>query len=145
MKVFMKFLTGLFSVVLLTGCLGEEYDFAPPSVTFVNSDVELVEANINWTSDENYVKESTDIISLAKDQPQVNVDSGEEDYIQFNNQDFAIEELTISVWQGEEEIQLELKDGQTFNFPSETGEYVVEVNLVSDKGTAQYVGNIAVQ
>lgn len=145
MKLFSKLLTGLLGIVLLTGCIGEEYDFTPPSVTLVHSEMDLVEANIDWKSEEGYTKETANILQLAKEQPQVSVEAGKEDYLEFDHQDFAIKELSISVWQCEEETQLELKDGQSFNFPNETGEFVVEVNLVTDRGTAQYVGNIVLE
>lgn len=53
---------------LLTGCIGEDYDFTPPSVTLFESDIPLIEANIDWSSDKQYKKETKDILLLAKKQ-----------------------------------------------------------------------------
>lgn len=47
MKVFSRYLIGLFSIFLLGGCIGENYDYSPPSVTLSHSEIELAEANIN--------------------------------------------------------------------------------------------------
>lgn len=105
----------------------------------------MVESNIDWTRVDEYLKETEDIMALAKQQPLYLVQASKEDYIQFDSQDFAIKELTVSVWQGENQIPLEMKDERTFNFPSQAGEYVVEVNLVSDNGSAQYVANILIE
>ena len=142
---FVKFFIGVCSVILLSGCIAEEYDYTPPSVTIVYSDIEMIESNIDWTKDEEYKKVTEDILELAKEQPLVSVEAGKEDYLDFDSQDFAIEELTISVWQGKKQMLLALREGKSFNYPSEAGEYVVEVNLISDNGTAQYVANILVE
>jgi len=36
-------------------------------------------------------------------------------------------------------------NGQTFNYPNEKGDHLIEVNFTADFGTAQYVGNILVK
>ena len=142
---FLKCLIGLCSVIILSGCIAEEYDYSPPSVTLGSTGIQMVESNIDWTRVDEYLKETEDIMALAKQQPLYLVQASKEDYIQFDSQDFAIKELTVSVWQGENQIPLEMKDERTFNFPSQAGEYVVEVNLVSDNGSAQYVANILIE
>ena len=132
-------------MIILSGCIAEEYDYSPPSVTLGSTGIQMVESNIDWTRVDEYLKETEDIMALAKQQPLYLVQASKEDYIQFDSQDFAIKELTVSVWQGENQIPLEMKDERTFNFPSQAGEYVVEVNLVSDNGSAQYVANILIE
>lgn len=132
-------------MIILSGCIAEEYDYSPPSVTLGSTGIQMVESNIDWTRVDEYLKETEDIMALAKQQPLYLVQASKEDYIQFDSQDFAIKELTVSVWQGENQIPLEMKDERTFNFPSQAGEYVVVVNLVSDNGSAQYVANILIE
>lgn len=142
---FMKFLIGVWGVILLSGCIAEEYDFSPPTVTLFESKVQMIEANMDWSRVEEHKKETADIIAFAKAQRPVRVKAGKEDFVDFNSQDFSIEKLTISVWKGETKIPLEMKERRRFIFPSEPGEYVIELNLVSSEGTAQYVANILIE
>ncbi|QFF97819.1 hypothetical protein PB01_02755 [Psychrobacillus glaciei] len=144
MKYFTTLFTGLFSIVLLAGCnfIAESYDYSPPSVTFSHSGLKLAEANINWEKDGTVKK--IDSLELAREQKQGAVKAGQEDSIYFGGQDFDILELTVSVWRDDEQIQLDVNYLKEFNFPDEKGEYLIEVNLTSDFGTAQYVGNIVV-
>lgn len=143
MKYFTTLFVGLFSIVLLAGCnfIEEEYDYPPPSVSLFHSEVKLAEANINWGKDGTVRK--ADSLEVAREQ-QVPVKAGLEDFVGLSSQDFEILDLTVSVWKDGEQIQLDVNRLNEFNFPNEKGEYLIEVNLTSDFGTAQYVGNILV-
>lgn len=143
-----KLLVGLIFVFSLTGCFGESYDFNPPSVKLSsNSNIEseeLAEANIVWRGEDNKVKKELnikDISSLAKQQPQMNFIAGEKVDLLFEHTDFASKGLSVSVWQNDKKSDLKVND-ISFNLPKEKGEYVIEVNLQTDRGDAQYVGNI---
>ncbi|MEK3980665.1 hypothetical protein MKY37_16685 [Psychrobacillus sp. FSL K6-2836] len=138
-----KLVACLISIVLLVGCIGENYDYSPPSVTLSYSGVKLAEANINWEKDGTVKK--ADSLELAREQQQITVKAGLEDFVDFDSQDFAILDLTVSVWRDGEQIQLDVNRLKEFNFPDEKGEYLIEVNLTSDFGTAQYIGNILVE
>lgn len=142
MKVLLKIFIGVIIIMFsLIGCIGEEYDFTPPSVTLFNSNILLEEANIDWHSDKEYKKETEDILSLAKKQKQTFIAAGQKEEISLDSEDFAVNKLSVSVWQNDQKIDLELQD-RSFYFPKETGEYVIEVNLHTDSGFVQYVGNI---
>ena len=151
MKYFTKLFTGLFSIVLLTGCnfIGENYDYTPPTVSLTYSDIELKEANINWdtkgdTSGDGTVK-TDDIFELAKEQEQAAVKAGEKDSIQFDNQDFLLENVTVLLWKDGQSTSIEIDEKSLdFNYPSEAGSYVIDVTIDTESGTAQYVGNIFV-
>lgn len=151
MKYFAKLIVGLFSIGLLTGCnfIGENYDYTPPRVSFFHSDIELEEANINWdtkgdTSEDGNLK-TEDIFALAKEQKQVTVKSGSKESINFDSQDFLLEDITVAVWKDGKNTQLEVDEKlQEFNYPTEKGSYVIELSINTDSGTAQYVGNILV-
>ncbi|MEK3990634.1 MULTISPECIES: hypothetical protein [Robertmurraya] len=151
MKRFCIFLFGLFFVVSLTGCIGEEYDFSPPTASLTNpeditQEEKLAEANINWTFDEKYNKETKDILSLAKKQNKMHFNSGQK--VQFSLQDGYFDEknVKISLWQNENKIDLEMDNaGPYFNLPKDKGEFMIVLDLPTDKGTAQYVGNIVIQ
>lgn len=144
MKGLLKLFIGLLFVFSLTGCIGEDYDFTPPTVKLLNSDIQLEEANIDWRTDKHYEKETKDILSLAREQRQMSVYAGQQEDLIFDSEDFAVKELGVSVWQKDKKIELDLKN-RSFYFPKEKGEYVIEVNLLTDSGSAQYVGNVVIQ
>ncbi len=145
MKNFSWLVVGLFFTFLLSGCIGEEYDFTPPIVTLSYSQIQLKEANIDWQSDKQYKKETKDILSLARKQKQVSVNSGQKDYIEFDSQDFKVEEISMWIWREDEKGKLELDKNRNFSFPNEKGEYLIEVDLLTDSGSAEYVGNIVIK
>lgn len=132
---------------ILSGCIAEDYDFTPPSITLLGSSVvdqgELAEANIKWDSDKAYRKETEDISSLAKEQEVIYLSSGEQVQLVLDNQDFLLEDLSAYVMKGDERIDLRVRDYE-FVLPEEQGEFVLVVDLLSDRGSAQYVGNIII-
>lgn len=151
MKHFWKLAAGLWLVMTLTGCIAEEYDFTPPAVTLSNTDsvqsAELKEANVDWRGENNkqIKKETDDLISFAKKQKALTYNAGQKIDLLFDSEDFLVEELSVSLWKNDKEIQLGLNDHRSFSLPEEEGEYVIEVYLRSDKGSAQYAGNVVIQ
>lgn len=132
---------------ILSGCIAEDYDFTPPSIALLGSSVvdqgELAEANIKWDSDKAYRKETEDISSLAKEQEVIYLSSGEQVQLVLDNQDFLLEDLSAYVMKGDERIDLRVSEFE-FVLPEEQGEFVLVVDLLSDRGSAQYVGNIII-
>lgn len=151
MRSFLKLTGGLLLIFLLTGCIGEDYDFTPPTVTLESpttlQPVELVEANLDWRGEngEQLKKETKDIQSFAKEQKQLHFNSGQQVDLRFDSEDFAVETLTVSIWKNAEELTLELNDDRSFYLPKEKGDYVIVVDLHTDLGKAQYTGNIIIQ
>lgn len=101
MKPYDKIVLILF---LLTGCIGEEYDFSPPTVSVyspdgINYQEDLAEANIDWNYDEKYNKETKDIQSLAEKQNKIYFNSGELVVINLEDGDFDPDGISVSVWQ----------------------------------------------
>ena len=151
MNTFFKLIIGLFFVFLLTGCIGEEYDFSPPTVSVftpsgINEQEDLTEANIDWNYDKKYNKETKDIQSLAKKQNIMYFNSGQQVQISLENGDFNPNGISVSVWQKENKINLEYqKNDQSFYLPNEKGEYMIVIDIDADSGNAQYVGNVSIQ
>lgn len=150
-KIF-KFIGSLFFVFLLTGCIGETYDFSPPTIYLFTSDginfqEPLVEANIDWTYDEKYNKETTDIVSLAKKQDVISFNTGELVDIDLEDGDFNPDKISVSLWQNENKTDLEYqRNAQSFYLPNEKGEYVIVIDIkVDNGGSAQYVGNLVIK
>ncbi|WP_170972093.1 hypothetical protein [Bacillus yapensis] len=84
-------------------------------------------------------------IKYPKEQKQVNVNSGQKAELQFEHEDFDVGKLSVSVWKEDGKIKLELSDDRSFNFPEEKGEYVIDVELRTNRGSAQYVGNVVIK
>ncbi|WP_075982051.1 hypothetical protein [Bacillus massilinigeriensis] len=149
MKVFLYLIIGVFVVFSLTGCIGENYDFSPPAINLSsNSNLkseELEEANIDWRGEGNnpIEKETEDILALAKKQQPMYFITGEKVDLLSEHADFKTEGLSVSVWQNEKKLDLEVNN-ISFYLPKEKGEYVIEVNLQTDRGNAQYVGNLVI-
>ncbi|WP_177201268.1 hypothetical protein [Bacillus sp. OV322] len=142
---------GSFFVILLTGCFGETYDYSPPTVTLTNPDdieqeVKLAEANIYWqTSDKNYTKKTEDIQSLAKKQSKMELKAGQKAELHLENGDFEPNGISVSVWKNAEKTDLKVKNDQSFNLPKNKGNYMIVVDIDTDKGHAQYVGDVVIQ
>ncbi len=79
MKSLLCLVVVLLSAFSLSGCIGEDYDFTPPAVTFSTDDVtqsyELKEANVSWRGENNkpIEKETKDILAFAEKQEQMSV------------------------------------------------------------------------
>lgn len=150
MKIYFKLFIGLLFAMSLTGCVGESYDFSPPSVKLSSDNTieseELVEANIDWRGENNnqIEKESNDILEVAKNQQPMYFIAGEKVDLLFEHADFQTEGLSVSVWKNDKKIDLEINN-ISFHFPKEKGEYVIEVNLQTDRGNAQYIGNVVIR
>jgi hypothetical protein len=136
-------------IFLLTACIGEDYDFTPPTMTvwyhYLNDydSYELKEASVNWEGpNEEYKKTVVDFQSLGIEQNQIEVNAGSEGNIELGHSDFQLEEFQVSLWQNNEEIELPVNKSNGFQFPDSKGNYILEVNLSSDMGDVQYVGNI---
>ncbi|QJX80264.1 hypothetical protein [Priestia megaterium] len=153
MKNILKVCVGIIFLLPLGGCFGEDYDFSPPTVTIsptVNDivDTDLKEANIDWKGENNepYKKETGNISKLAMKQQPLAVGSETEGNVRFDNEDFSVGGLTISVLRNDKKQELKLNEqDRTFNFPKEKGKYAIVVDLYTDRGNAQYVGNIVVK
>ncbi|MGG4491253.1 hypothetical protein [Metabacillus idriensis] len=144
----LKVITSVFLMYLVTGCIAEEYDFTPPSVTLSNSESiqseELKEANVDWTGENSkqLQKKTEDFLSFAREQKQLSFSAGQRIDLLFDSEDFLVEELDVSVWKNEEKIELKLDENRSFYLPKEKGEYAIVVELETDRGFAQYAGNI---
>lgn len=141
----------LFLTITLTGCIAEDYDFTPPTVTLMNTDsvdsVELTETNIDWRGENGKAveKETKEVVDFARKQKELTFSSGQQVDVLFDSEDFAVEELRAFLWLGNERLQLDMDEDRSFTFPKGKGSYVLEVDLQTDRGSAQYVGNIVIE
>ena len=151
MRKRLKVITTIFLVALSAGCIAEDYDFTPPSVTLSSSDSsqseKLTEANIKWTGENSKLEEKRidDVLSYANEQEQLTFQPGQKIDLLFDSEDFMVEDLEAVLWKDGAEQELPLDKQRSFTFPEEKGEYILVVDLDADSGLAQYVGNIEIK
>ncbi|MEM5017293.1 hypothetical protein WKH31_13450 [Metabacillus indicus] len=151
MKKRLKVITTIFLVALSAGCIAEDYDFTPPSVTLSSPDSsqseKLTEANIKWTGENNKLEEKRidDVLSYANEQEQLTFQSGQKIDLLFDSEDFMVEDLEATLWKDGTEQELPFDKQRSFTFPEEKGAYILVVDLDADSGLAQYVGNIEIE
>ncbi|MCM3541374.1 hypothetical protein [Priestia megaterium] len=154
MKVFIKLSLFTFIIVGLSGCIGEEYDFSPPTVTLSANDVvdvELKETNVDWRGEEGkqYRKETNprNGINRAKKQQQLTVAPETQGSLRFDSEDFLVNDISsyiISTSNAKQDIRINEQD-RTFTFQRKKGNYVYVLELQTDRGYAQYVGNVVIK
>lgn len=140
---------GMMMLICLAGCIGENYDFTPPGITLSGSaPVEwdrLAEADIDWLGLENkrIDKEVGDFSAFADKQPEMRLVGGETVDLLFEHGDFDLQSLSVTLWHDGEETAVEVED-MTFTLPDAIGDYLIEVNLRTDRGSAQYAGKLSI-
>ncbi len=144
----------LILVFTLTGCIGEDYDVGVPTahLYFEVEDVKLKEANIRWnTESEDVQKTVDDIQKFALSQKEIKLVSNQKVFLEFKENEenggdiWTAPIITVTLWKGEEQIEIKMDDSREFRFPNTNGRYVLEVNFISKAGSAQYVGNVLIQ
>ncbi|WP_083412484.1 hypothetical protein [Halobacillus dabanensis] len=104
---------------------------------------ELKKASVDWEgADQDYIETVDDFQSLAMDQEEVDVNADSEGSFILGHGDFELKDLQLSLWQNSEEIELYVNQSNEFQFPDNKGNYTLEVNLFTDSGNVQYVGNV---
>ena len=154
MKLYLKLPIALLFVLVLTGCFGEDYDVGVPTahLYFGNADIQLTEANISWeTQSENVHETIADVQELGLSQDEIKVSANQEATLDFKENEknggdiWTDPRITAVLLNDEEQIEIKLNDSREFTFPSDKGNYVLEVEFESTAGIAQYVGNILIQ
>ncbi|MBH0168344.1 MAG: hypothetical protein ACQET8_15215 [Bacillota bacterium] len=148
-------LTGFLFIILLTACIAEDYDAGPPELRLsVKEDLyDLKEANVNWKTEEKEFKNNVEhFLTLASEQKEIKLlpNQPAELILLENKEDggeYTKEMMKISLWKGNEKIELTTKSSTdySFSFPSDPGQYVLEVNFRTSNGRSQYVGNITLK
>jgi hypothetical protein len=154
MKLFFKLSIGLLIAFTLTGCFAEDYDVGVPTA-HLDLDllsVQLTEANISWnTASEDVQKTIKDIEEFASSLDEIKVFSGQKVFLDFKeNEDnggdiWTDPKITVALLKDDKRTELELDDSREFQFPTNKGNYVLEVQFISSAGSAQYVGNVVVE
>lgn len=155
MNIFMKLCTGIFLVFISTGCIGEDYDVGVPTAHLhfqgLSRSVQLTEANINWgASSEDVHQTIDDIQKFALSQGEIKIFVNEKANVDFeeneeNGGDIWTDpntQILVTLLQDEQQTKLEMGDFKEIQFPTNRGRYVLVVEFISARGSAQYVGNV---
>jgi len=154
MNTFLKLLIALSSSFTLIGCFAEDYDVGVPTahLNFDMMSVELTEANISWnTASEDVQRKIENIEEYASSLDEIKVFSDQKVSLEFKeNEDnggdiWTDPRITVALLKDNKRIELALEDYGEFQLPTNKGSYVLEVEFINSAGSAQYVGNIAIQ
>jgi hypothetical protein len=160
MKIF-KPLIIIVAIVLVLGIIiyvamaksnfiAEDYDGNPPNAILhlKRNDVDLPKANIHWDigTEEYKDKKVNDIQKYAEKTKKIDIESGENVGLELapNGGNFNEKEVKVQVWElnnKDNKETLKVEDG-AITLPNIKGERVLEVNLVADEGTVQYISKI---
>lgn len=139
----------LLMISLLTGCIGEKYDFSPPTLAFYNGVIEynLIEANVKWNLDaDQYNKENEDLQKVADTKEQMYFSPGQVVDYELKDGTFDSAEIDVKVMQNDMEQPLSVNASlQEIQMPSEKGMYLLIANISTSRGTAQYVYNLEIK
>jgi hypothetical protein len=146
-------ISSLVGILMLSGCIGEDYYQAPPTAHIEIGDkkYKLKEGNRNWNfTDEDLNKEHIDLKELAAKEKQISVNPGGLAILVIEQnktdglQNYTEKRISVVARKGDE-IQILNEQDRAFYFPKEKGNYVLEVDFDSDQGDIEFVGNIKVE
>ncbi|WP_194074644.1 hypothetical protein [Oceanobacillus halophilus] len=155
---FTKLLMVVIFVLILAGCIGEDYDVGVPTahvqleLGLENPATQLTEANISWSSSSGEVEETVENIEeFGLSQEVIRVSPNQKATLDFMENEenggdiWSNPRITATLWRDGESIDLELSDYREFRFPTNEGNYVLEVIFSNPGNRAQYVGHIDIQ
>ena len=158
MNKFLKLFVGMFFIFALIGCIGEDYDVGVPTahlqskIGLQDQQTQLTEANISWSSSSGDVEEKIDNIEeFGLSQDEIRVSPNQEASLEFEENEenggdiWTDPTITAALWKDGEQINIELNDDRVFQFPTNEGNYVLEVKFINSADNAQYLGNIVIE
>ncbi|HZG71240.1 MAG TPA: hypothetical protein VEY51_06830 [Chondromyces sp.] len=154
MNGLLKLFIGLFLVFTLTGCFGEDYDVGVPTVhlNLGISSVQLTEANISWdTASEDVQQTIEDMEEFTSSLEETTVFSNQKVSLDFKENEenggdiWTDPKITVALLKDRQRIELPLNDSREFQFPTNKGSYILEVEFINSAGRAQYAGNILIK
>lgn len=155
MKHLLRFFTGIFLLITLAACLGEDYDVGVPSAYLQEVgliQLELTKATIDWNSSSGKEQQKVENIQeFGFSQDKIYVSPNQKATLDFQENEknggdiWTDPKITAALWKNGEQISIELNEYLEFQFPASEGNYVLEVKFMNSENTAQYVGNVIIQ
>ncbi|WP_211654937.1 hypothetical protein [Planococcus alpniumensis] len=158
MKKLVLRISALLMILILIGCIAEDYDVGVPRAYLLADDslrgepMQLTEANISWSSSSGEVTETiNDIEEVGLSQEATIVSPNQPASLDFKENEenggdiWTDPTITAALWKDGEETELELNDSREFHFPQTEGNYVLAVEFIDRDNEAQYIGNIVIE
>ena len=143
--IFVKLETDSGNIAYVGNLDVQERDDNPhPSRVSLDSDSneeELESYKADWRE---YTEETDDMSLFRNELEPLNHNSGKQLEISFDHHDIEIEDLRVYAHHNDEKTNLPVKD-KFFDLPEEEGDYIIVVKLLTDKGSAEYAGNIIIE
>ncbi|MCK1992032.1 hypothetical protein GW626_16910 [Peribacillus muralis] len=141
----------IFIIILIAGqfgvftFIGEDYDTSPPTGQLhVNgSEIIMEQGNVNWeVKDGEFVKKRVEDIKAFAQKEKIDIPSGEDIGFSYLANGTVLEkEITAQLWNKSKKESISIEDN-TLHLPSRKGTFILEINLVAEQGTVQYISTI---
>ncbi|MDP1421263.1 hypothetical protein Q8G35_23530 [Peribacillus simplex] len=142
----------IFIIILIAGqfgfynFIGEDYDTSPPTGELhVNgSGIIMEQGNVNWeVKDGEFVKKRVDDIkTFAQKEKKIDLPSGEDIGFSYIANGTVLEsDITAQLWNNNKKELITIENS-TIHLPNRKGTFILEINLVAEQGTVQYISTV---
>ena len=93
------------------------------------------------------MEQNTSVYALGQKKSPIEVNKKQMAKLLFiKHQEFKLEQIKAYLWRDEnQKEELKVEENRTFILPNDPGNYVLELNIKSNRGHVQYVGKIVVK
>jgi hypothetical protein len=130
------------------GLISDDYSTFPPEAKLITNNQEYILSLEAYTWEVgNSVSENISVYALGQKKSPIEVNKEQMAKLQFiKHQEFKLEQIIAYLWRNENQKEkLKVKRNHTFILPNNPGNYVLELNIKSNRGHVQYVGKIIVK
>jgi hypothetical protein len=135
------------------GLISEDYSTFPPEVKLITNneeyvlDLEAYTWEVGNSVSENTIEENISAYALGQKKSPIEVNKKQIVKLQFiKHQEFKLEQIKAYLWRDEnQKEELKVEGNHTFILPNNSGNYVLELNIKSNRDHVQYVGKIVIK
>ncbi|GMB09537.1 hypothetical protein EDD69_11361 [Thermolongibacillus altinsuensis] len=135
------------------GLLSEDYSTFPPEAKLITNNKEYIldlgayKWEVGNSVSENKMEENISVYTLGQNKNPIEVNKKQMAKLQFiKHQEFKLEQIIAYLWRDEnQKEESKVERNHTFILPNNPGNYVLELNIKSNRGHVQYVGKIVVK
>ncbi|MEW5548957.1 hypothetical protein ABGT22_03085 [Peribacillus frigoritolerans] len=141
----------IFIITLIAGqfgvynFIGEDYDTSPPTGELhVNGyGIIMEQGNVNWeVKDGEFVKKRVDDIKTITQKEKIDLPSGEDIGFSYIANGTVLEsDITAQLWNNNKKESITIENS-TIHLPNRKGTFILEINLVAEQGTVQYISTV---
>ncbi|PDM38748.1 MULTISPECIES: hypothetical protein [Bacillaceae] len=135
------------------GLISEDYNTFPPEAKLITNNEEYIlslEAHtweVGNIVSENKMEENISVYALGQKKSPIEANKKQMVKLQLiKHQEFKLEQIMAYLWRdANQKDELKVEGNHTFILPNNPGNYILELNIQSNRGHAQYVGKIVVK